>query len=70
MLYLTTATQERRNCQDIIKPDKKQRSEHWKLASITDKDKKLNIKELFTDFNDGYTPIEIEWGCRAGKEIW
>ena len=67
---MTTATQERRNCQDIIKPDKKQRSKHWKPASITGKDKKLNIKELFTDFNDRYTPIEIDWGHPVGEEIW
>lgn len=28
------------------------------------------IKELFADYNGEYTPEEIDWGEKAGKEAW
>lgn len=29
-----------------------------------------NIKELFEDYDGGYTPEEIDWGTAEGNEIW
>lgn len=29
-----------------------------------------NIKELFADYKDNYTPIDVDWGKPEGKEIW
>ena len=28
------------------------------------------IKELFADYNGEYDPQEIDWGERAGNEVW
>ncbi len=28
------------------------------------------IKELFADYDGEYIPQEIDWGERAGKEVW
>lgn len=45
------------------------------IKNIIEKDKQLqhkrkNIKELFTDYNEDYTPIEIDWGKKEGSELW
>lgn len=32
--------------------------------------KRKNIKELFADFNEDYTPIDIDWGDPVGEEVW
>ncbi len=29
-----------------------------------------NIKELFTDFDGEYSPVEVDWGEPNGEEIW
>lgn len=32
--------------------------------------KRKNIKELFADYNENYTPKEFDWGKKEGSEIW
>ena len=33
-------------------------------------EKRKNIKELFADYHEEYTPIEIDWGGPVGEEVW
>lgn len=33
-------------------------------------EKRKNIKELFADYHEEYTPIEIDWGEPVGEEVW
>lgn len=33
-------------------------------------EKRKNIKELFSNFEGKYSPIEIDWGKPVGNEIW
>lgn len=45
--------------------------ENNKLVIEKAKEKKRkNIKELFADYKEEYTPIEIDWGKPEGEEIW
>jgi len=32
--------------------------------------KRKSIQELFADYNDDYTPEEIDWGKPVGGEVW
>ena len=34
------------------------------------KSKRKNIKELFENYKEDYTPAEIDWGKPEGEEIW
>ncbi len=55
---------------------------HWnndeKLSIVADNNKiiiepvhkRKNIMELFADYNEDYTPEEIDWGEPVGKEVW
>ena len=31
---------------------------------------RMNIKDLFADYDGEYTPVEIDWGKPVGKEVW
>ena len=33
-------------------------------------EKRKNIKELFADYHEEYTLIEIDWGGPVGEEVW
>lgn len=33
-------------------------------------EKRKNIKELFADYHEEYTPVEIDWGKPVGEEVW
>lgn len=33
-------------------------------------ERRKNIKELFADYHEEYTPIEIDWGEPVGDEVW
>ncbi len=33
-------------------------------------ERRKNIKELFADYHEEYTPIEIDWGEPVGEEVW
>ncbi len=32
--------------------------------------RRKNIKELFDEYNEEYTPANIDWGEPEGEEIW
>ncbi len=44
--------------------------DNGKLVIEKAKEKRKNIKELFADYKEEYTPTEIDWGKPEGKEIW
>lgn len=43
--------------------------ENGKLIIEKAKEKRKNIKELFADYEEEYTPTEIDWGKPEGNEI-
>ena len=45
------------------------KAEHDKLI-IEKAEKRKNIKELFSEFDGEYTPLDINWGEPTGEEIW
>ena len=81
---MTTKIQKWGNSQGIRLPKYLLESIDWKdneqiniktekgkiILEKTIKEKRKNIKELFADFDEQYTPIEIDWGKPVGKEIW
>ena len=32
--------------------------------------KRMNIKDLFADYDGEYAPVEVDWGKPVGKEVW
>ena len=32
--------------------------------------KRMNIKDLFADYDEEYAPVEVDWGKPVGKEVW
>lgn len=45
------------------------RAEHDKIV-IERAEKRKTIKELFADYHEKYTPVDIDWGDPMGKELW
>lgn len=41
-----------------------------KLIMEKARKKRKNIKELFKNYKEDYTPTEIDWGETKGGEIW
>lgn len=37
---------------------------------ITKANSRKNIMELFADYEDEYTPVELNWGEPVGEEVW
>ena len=31
---------------------------------------RMNIKDLFADYDGEYAPVEVDWGKPVGKEAW
>ena len=82
---MTTMIQKRGNSQGVRIPkvilDSVNWSENEKIVIIVDngklviekakeEHKRKNIKELFKDYKEDYTPVEIDWGKPEGDEIW
>lgn len=79
---MKTTIQKWGNSQGIRIPKFILDSMHWntneEIVLITDKDKiiiekakpRLNIKELFADFDGEYSAFEIDWSEPVGEEIW
>ena len=40
------------------------------IEKAKEEHKRKNIKELFKDYKEDYTPVEIDWGKPEGDEIW
>lgn len=41
-----------------------------KLIIENSSDDKMNIEDLFEDFNGKYSKEDIDWGKMIGKEVW
>ena len=41
-----------------------------KLIIENSSDDKMNIEDLFEDFNGKYSNEDIDWGEMIGKEVW
>lgn len=41
-----------------------------KLIIENSSDDKMNIEDLFEDFNGKYSKEDIDWGKMTGKEVW
>ena len=41
-----------------------------KLIIEKDKKEKESIMELFENYEEEYTPEEVDWGKPEGKEVW
>ena len=41
-----------------------------KLISEKAKKEKESIMELFENYEEEYTPEEVDWGKPEGKEVW
>ncbi len=82
---MTTMIQKWGNSQGVRIPkvilDSVNWSENEKIVIIVDngklviekakeEHKRKNIKELFKDYKEDYTPVEIDWGKPEGDEIW
>ena len=82
---MTTMIQKWGNSQGVRIPkvilDSVNWSENEKIVIIADngklviekakeEHKRKNIKELFKDYKEDYTPVEIDWGKPEGDEIW
>ena len=82
---MTTMIQKCGNSQGVRIPkvilDSVNWSENEKIVIIVDngklviekakeEHKRKNIKELFKDYKEDYTPVEIDWGKPEGDEIW
>ena len=82
---MTTMIQKWGNSQGVRIPkvilDSVNWSENEKIVLIVDngklviekakeEHKRKNIKELFKDYKEDYTPVEIDWGKPEGDEIW
>lgn len=79
---MTTIIQKWGNSQGIRIPKFILEAMGWtdseELTMVTDNDKiiiqkaekRKNIKELFADFNEEYTPVNIDWGEPVGEEVW
>lgn len=82
---MTTMIQKWGNSQGVRIPkvilDSVNWSENEKIVIIVDNGKlviekakeehrRKNIKELFKDYKEDYTPVEIDWGKPEGDEIW
>ncbi len=79
---MTTTIQKWGNSQGIRIPkvllDAVQWRENEQLVLNIDKNKiiiekvepKKNIIELFSDFEGGYEPVDIDWGQPMGDEVW
>ncbi len=39
------------------------------IEKAKEEHKRKNIKELFKDYKEDYTPVEIDWGKPEGDEI-
>lgn len=44
--------------------------DNGKLIIEKAKEKRKNIKELFADYKEEYTPTEIDWEKPEDEEIW
>lgn len=81
---MTTMIQKWGNSQGVRIPkvilDSVNWSENEKIVIIVDngklviekakeEHKRKNIKELFKDYKEDYTPVEIDWGKPEGDEI-
>lgn len=81
---MTTMIQKWGNSQGVRIPkvilDSVNWSENEKIVIIVDngklviekakeEHKRKNIKELFKDYKEDYTPVEIDWGKTEGDEI-
>ena len=44
--------------------------DNGKIIMEKAKAKRKNIKELFKNYKEDYTPTEIDWGEPKGEEIW
>ena len=68
---MTTTIQKWGNSQGIRIPkvllDAVQWRENEQLVLNIDKNK---IIELFSDFEGGYEPVDIDWGQPMGDEVW
>ena len=82
---MTTMIQKWGNSQGVRIPkvilDSVNWSENEKIVIIVDngklviekakeEHKRKNIKELFKDYKEDYTRVEIDWGKPEGDEIW
>ena len=82
---MTTMIQKWGNSQGVRIPkvilDSVNWSENEKIVIIVDngklviekakeEHKRKHIKELFKDYKEDYTPVEIDWGKPEGDEIW
>ena len=82
---MTTMIQKWGNSQGVRIPkvilDSVNWSENEKIVIIVDngklviekakeEHKRKNIKELFKDYKEDYTSVEIDWGKPEGDEIW
>ena len=82
---MTTMIQKWGNSQGVRIPkvilDSVNWSENEKIVIIVDngklviekakeEHKRKNIKELFKDYKEDHTPVEIDWGKPEGDEIW
>ena len=79
---MTTKIQKWGNSQGIRIPKFILEAVHWNgterlvMNAENDKiiieraEKRKNIQELFADFPDEYTTVEINWGEPVGEEVW
>lgn len=79
---MTTAIQKWGNSHGVRIPKKVLESVQWKdneqviLKAMDGKiiiekaNRRKNIKELFDECNEEYTPANIDWGEPEGEEIW
>lgn len=79
---MTTTIQKWGNSQGIRIPKFILEAVHWNgneqliVSAQNDKiiieraEQRKNIKELFADFHEEYSPVEMEWGEPVGEEIW
>ena len=51
--------------------------EHGKIViqksetvTIANNPTRKTIEKLFEDYDEGYEPVEIDWGKPVGKEVW
>ena len=44
--------------------------DNGKLIMEKARKKRKNIKELFENYKNDYTPLKIDWGKTKGGEIW
>ena len=79
---MTTAIQKWGNSHGVRISKKVLESVQWKdneqviLKALDGKiiiekaNRRKNIQELFNEYNEEYTPVNIDWGEPEGEEIW